>query len=346
MTNALEDEVSEIKASSATVLGTLDVGESPNAISSDGTHVWVANDGEDTVSEIATPGAPSASITSPTAGGSYNQGATVAASFSCSEGSEGPGPEAGQRRLRGHRRQRQRHRHLDARLEAVQGDRHQQRRRGHRTGRQLHGDRGAAVSITTPAEGGSYKQGQVVPASYSCKEGLNGPGLKPGSEGCSGTVANGSDIETTTVGEHEFTVKATSKDGLSSKRRSNTASPSRRRCRSPRRPKEGATPRARLVAAEYSCKEGEGGPGLKPGSEGCSGTVADGSDIETATGGERSFKVVATSKDGQITEKTVKYKVVGGPSISITTPAENASYKKGQAVRPPTAAKTAKAGPG
>jgi hypothetical protein len=71
-----------------------------------------------------------------------------------------------------------------------------------------------SVSITTPAEGGTYLQGQTVDAAYSCAESAGGPGLKPGSEGCSGTVANGAPIDTSTAGEHKFTVTATSQDGL------------------------------------------------------------------------------------------------------------------------------------
>ena len=346
VTNALEDEVSEIKASSASVLGTLDVGESPNAISSDGTHVWVANDGEDTVSEIATPGAPTASITTPEAGGSYTQGQTVTASYSCSEGSEGPGLKPGSEGCSG---------------TVAKGANIDTSTPGGKQFKVVATSKDGEVtelvvnytvtgtptiSINTPAEGGFYKQGQVVAASFTCQEGFGGPGLKPGSEGCSGTVASGSDIETAVTGEHEFTVKATSKDGLSSEKTVKyrvAVAPSV----SITTPSEGATyTKGQNVAAEYSCNEGEGGPGLKPGSEGCSGTVANGSDIETSTGGERSFRVTAASKDGQLTERTVKYKVVGGPSVSIIAPAENATYKKGQAVAASYTCKDGEGGPG
>ncbi len=47
-----EDTVSEIEASSGTVIRTISVGSHPVGVSSDGTHVWVANGGEWTVSEI------------------------------------------------------------------------------------------------------------------------------------------------------------------------------------------------------------------------------------------------------------------------------------------------------
>ena len=67
------------------------------------------------------------------------------------------------------------------------------------------------VTITTPASGASYTQGQVVDAGYSCSEGAGGPGLS----GCSGTVADGSAINTQTLGSQAFSVTATSNDGLS-----------------------------------------------------------------------------------------------------------------------------------
>ena len=52
VTNSREDMVSEIEASSGTVIRTIDVGSTPVGVSSDGTHVWVTNHEEGTVSEI------------------------------------------------------------------------------------------------------------------------------------------------------------------------------------------------------------------------------------------------------------------------------------------------------
>jgi Domain of unknown function DUF11 len=69
-----------------------------------------------------------------------------------------------------------------------------------------------SVTITTPANGASYAQGQVVKASYTCAEGAFGPGLQTGTAGCSGPVANGAAIDTTTVGPHSFAVTAASTD--------------------------------------------------------------------------------------------------------------------------------------
>ncbi len=165
------------------------------------------------------------------------------------------------------------------------------------------------VSITTPAKGAVYSEGQIVEASYSCTEGAGGPGLKAGGEGCAGTVAKGDAVETSTPGEHHFTVTATSKDGLSTAQTVSytvAAPPSV----SITAPAEGAVyTEGQVVEASYSCTEGAGGPGLKPGSEGCGGTVAKGDAVETSTPGEHHFTVTATSKDGLSTAKTVTYTV-------------------------------------
>ena len=141
------------------------------------------------------------------------------------------------------------------------------------------------ASITTPAEGAVYTEGQTVDASYTCTEGTGGPGLKPGSEGCSGTVAKGGAVETSTPGEHHFTVTATSNDGLS-KAQTVSYTVGAPPTASITTPAEGAVyTEGQTVDASYTCTEGTGGPGLKPGSEGCSGTVAKGGAVETSTPG-------------------------------------------------------------
>lgn len=63
--------------------------------------------------------------------------------------------------------------------------------------------------VTTPASGASYTQGQVVDASYSCTPGANGGVLKS----CTGPVADGAAIDTSTTGQHTLTVTATDTDG-------------------------------------------------------------------------------------------------------------------------------------
>lgn len=90
------------------------------------------------------------------------------------------------------------------------------------------------VTITTPPEGATYTQGEIVNANYSCAEGAGGPGLKAAPNGCVGTVPAGSAIDTSATGPHTFTVTANSQDGQSTARSTHysvtTSSVSRTTC--------------------------------------------------------------------------------------------------------------------
>jgi hypothetical protein len=66
-----------------------------------------------------------------------------------------------------------------------------------------------AVRIGSPADGATFVQGQNVPADYSCSDELNGTGVRA----CSAPVANGSPIDTSTVGTKTFTVGASDHAG-------------------------------------------------------------------------------------------------------------------------------------
>lgn len=64
------------------------------------------------------------------------------------------------------------------------------------------------VTITTPANGATYTQGQVVSAVYTCVDELGGSGL-------ASCIADLSPIDTSTVGTHSFTVTGTDNAGNS-----------------------------------------------------------------------------------------------------------------------------------
>jgi hypothetical protein len=68
------------------------------------------------------------------------------------------------------------------------------------------------ASIAAPANGATYTQGQAVTSSFSCTEATGGPGLTS----CLDQNGNpsGAAIDTSTPGQHTFTVTATSSDGL------------------------------------------------------------------------------------------------------------------------------------
>ena len=66
-----------------------------------------------------------------------------------------------------------------------------------------------SARISSPAGVARYVKGQVVDASYGRVEGAGGPGISS----CTGTVAAGDPIDTSSVGQHAFTVTARLKDG-------------------------------------------------------------------------------------------------------------------------------------
>ncbi|MEX2194137.1 MAG: hypothetical protein WD844_02535 [Thermoleophilaceae bacterium] len=68
------------------------------------------------------------------------------------------------------------------------------------------------AAITTPTDGATYEQGQVVNAAYSCSDNAGGSGIAT----CAGTVANGSPVDTATAGQKTFTVEAV--DGAGNRR--------------------------------------------------------------------------------------------------------------------------------
>ena len=184
------------------------------------------------------------------------------------------------------------------------------------------------VTLTTPASGAFYDQGQVVEADYSCAD-PNGPGLLL-TGGCVGTVDDGAPIDTSSTGGHSFTVTAYSQDGDSTpitydytvvKAPTVTLTT----------PASGAFyDQGQVVEADYSCAD-PNGPGLLL-TGGCVGTVDDGAPIDTSSTGGHSFTVTAYSQDGDSTPITYDYTVVKAPTVTLTTPASGALYDQGQTV--------------
>jgi hypothetical protein len=71
------------------------------------------------------------------------------------------------------------------------------------------------ASIATPVDGATYIQGQAIGTSFSCAEGIGGPGIASCVD--QDGRPSGTPLDTAATGPHTFTVTATSTDGLTSR---------------------------------------------------------------------------------------------------------------------------------
>ena len=64
------------------------------------------------------------------------------------------------------------------------------------------------ITISTPAKLARHTLGRVIRLRYECRDGAGGPGIVA----CAGTSANGSRLDTGTLGSHIITLTAWSRD--------------------------------------------------------------------------------------------------------------------------------------
>ena len=150
------------------------------------------------------------------------------------------------------------------------------------------------ITINTPVDNHHYAQGAVVNANYSCTDEQGGSGVAS----CAGTVADGAAIDTSSSGAHGFTV--TAHDVAGNVRMAGVtyyvdapvdATAPDIQVTSPQADAHYAL--NAVVQAFYSCSD-QGGSGLAS----CTGTVANGSPIDTSTAGVHAFRVDAADNAG------------------------------------------------
>ena len=189
---------------------------------------------------------------------------------------------------------------------------------------------GPQVELVSPADGEGFYQGQKVQAGWGCSPGTLGWPIVS----CEGDVALGDSIDTSSVGSHSFSVHAVDYLGAETTvTHTYTVFDVIPPTATIETPAAGAEyPVGAQLYASYSCDDGSGGSAIA----GCVGTYPNGHPLPTERPGTFSFSVDAFDAATNHGTASVSYKVVDRtpPQITITAPADGASYLIGATITP------------
>jgi hypothetical protein len=181
-----------------------------------------------------------------------------------------------------------------------------------------------SASIAAPAASVSFSVGQSVPTRFSCSEGSGGPGLTSCVDS-SGSASPGL-LDTRAPGPHTYVVTATSADGQSA------GATLHYNVTGPRLSVVISSPAAgqafglhEVVATSFLCGWGSAGAAVNSCTD-AAGSTSPGR-LDTASPGQHTYTVTATSTDGQTATATVSYTVLPTAShaFAITASAHPAA---------------------
>jgi hypothetical protein len=182
------------------------------------------------------------------------------------------------------------------------------------------------VHIYSPADGGQYFPGSADQVFYVCTSDVVFVAA------CVGSQPLGATLDTSFAGTHDFTVTATDPGGNETTQTVNYTvfdfTPPTIELRAPL---DGGTyDLGANVTIDFGCSDGQGGSGVLF----CSGTLPNGAPLDTSHAGSFTFDVTALDNSFNLATATATYSVVdrAPPSVTITTPADQAVYEQNQVV--------------
>jgi hypothetical protein len=167
-----------------------------------------------------------------------------------------------------------------------------------------------AVSLTSPFEGARFRLNQNVPAAYTCDD----PDGAADFVACTGTVPNGSPIDTGSAGAKTFTATATDAGGKSASATVDYVVDASAPDISIAVPADGAVlPPGTQIPVSFSCTDDDGPADIAS----CVGSAPNGSQLDTTTPGAHTFTVTAADRAGNTSTKTVSYSVPATPPSAV-----------------------------